>query len=218
MIHQPHNPAGFPTQWIDQSNVSAPANHAGETGADYEMDPQIVNDPAYSSQIINDLKSIPSISLVMNPDDWFGNGSTGTNGIKGIYTNANPSNPDPQPGGAPSLWERETSVELINPDGSEGFQINAGINIHGGGSSHPEKTPKHSFTVSFKNKYDGELVYPLFGPDAAGSFESVILRAGFNNSWTHWDGTQRRAACMSRTSGAPRRSWTWATSAGTAFL
>jgi hypothetical protein len=191
VIRQPHYPPGVPTQWINQAGVAAPSNHPGETGADYEMDPQIVDNPAYGGQIINDLKSLPSISLVMNPDDWFGNGPTGTNGIKGIYTNPNPSNPDPQPGGAPDLWERETSVELINPDGSQGFQINAGINIHGGASSLAEKTPKHSFTISFKNQYEGDLVYPLFGPDAAGSFETIILRAGFNNSWTHWDGTQR---------------------------
>ena len=121
--------------------------------------PDVVNDPAYSSEIIDDLKSLPSISLVMNPDDLFGNGSTGTNGIKGIYTNANPSNPDPQANGGPDLWTRETSVELINPDGSDGFQIDAGIKIHGGGSSHPEKSPKHSFTLSFNDNYDGSLNY-----------------------------------------------------------
>jgi hypothetical protein len=183
VIHQPHDPAGFPTQWINKDNVAAPANQPGETGADYEMDPEIVNDPAYSDEIIDALKSIPSISLVMNPDDWFGNGSTGTNGIKGIYTNPTQSDL--------ALWERETSMELINSDGSTGFQIDAGIQMQGGASREPGKTPKHSFTVSFESEYEGDLYYPLFGSDAAQSFDSITLRAGFNNSWTHWDGGQR---------------------------
>ena len=215
VIHQPQYPAGFPTQWIDQDNVSAPANHAGETGADYGMDPDVVNDPAYSSEIVADLKSLPSISLVMNPDDLFGDGSTGTNGIKGIYTNANPSDPDPQPSGGPDLWTRDTSVEMINPDGSDAFQIDAGIKIHGGGSSHPEKSPKHSFTLQFNDNYDGSLNYALFGSDAASSYSSLILRAGYNNSWFHAESARAIAAFIFRTSGTPTRSWPWATWAGT---
>ena len=151
-----------------------------------------VNDPAYSSEIIDDLKSTP-VDIVGNESgrlvrqriyrDQRHQGDLLRTPIQAI--------PIPSPAMQPDLWERLTSVELINPDGSDGFQIDAGINMHGGGSSHPEKTPKHSFTLSFKNKYDGNLNYPLFGPDAADSYESLILRAGFNNSWTHWEGAQR---------------------------
>jgi hypothetical protein len=43
---------------------------------DYGMDPDVVNNPAYSSTIQNDLKSIPTFSIVMNPQDFWG-----TNGI-----------------------------------------------------------------------------------------------------------------------------------------
>jgi hypothetical protein len=43
------------------------------------MDPDVVNDPAYSGTIRNDLKAIPTLSLVMNPADLFG--------ANGIYTN-----------------------------------------------------------------------------------------------------------------------------------
>ena len=39
--------------------------------ADYAMNQNIVNNPAYSSEIIDAMKSIPTLSLVMDRDDWF---------------------------------------------------------------------------------------------------------------------------------------------------
>ena len=49
------------------------------------MDPQVVDDPDYASTIISDMQTIPTLSLVMNPNDFFGSGTGGTNGIQGIY-------------------------------------------------------------------------------------------------------------------------------------
>ena len=84
------------------------------------------------------MQSIPTLSLVMNPDDWFGEGTSGTNGIQGIYVNPIATNNTP-----PTVTpDREVSVELINPNGSPGFQINASIKMHGGGVvSPPKKSP-----------------------------------------------------------------------------
>jgi hypothetical protein len=159
--------------------------------ADYEMDPDIVDNPAYSSSIIDDLKSIPTMSLVMNVDAWFGNGSTGTNGVKGIYTNPTARDAD---NATTLLWERCVSVELINPDGTRGFQMDGGISTHGGQSRVPTKTPKHSFMLSFKNRYEGDLSFPVFGGDAADTFEDLVLRGNYNNTWEHWDSAQRTRA------------------------
>ena len=53
--------AGLPTNW-------------GHAGPDYAMDQEIVNDPRYSGTIIDDLKSIPTLSLVLDLNDWFGPG------------------------------------------------------------------------------------------------------------------------------------------------
>ncbi len=128
------------------------------------------------------------MSLVMNVDDLFGNGPSGTNGIKGIYTN--PTAVDAN-SATTKLWERAASLELMNPEGGGGFQINALAHIHGGGSRYAYKTPKHSFTISFDDPNDGNLNYPLFGPDAASNFDTLVLNARYNNTWLHMDGTQR---------------------------
>ena len=64
----------------------------------------------------DDLKAIPTFSIVVNLDDLF-NASTG------IYAN---------PGSDGPLWERPCSIELLNPEGEEGFQINCGIRLRGG--------------------------------------------------------------------------------------
>ena len=62
------------------------------------------------------------------------------------------------------LWKRECSVELINPDGSVGFQINASIKMHGGGSDAPTKEIEHSFTLGFTSDYDGASIIRFSAP------------------------------------------------------
>jgi hypothetical protein len=59
----------------------------------------------------------------------------------------------------------------------------------------PEKNPKHSFRLVFREEYGpGKLLYPLFGDSTTTQFNSIVLRAGFNQSWLHWDTNQRDAA------------------------
>ena len=92
---------------IQQNGANLPPyTNWGHAGPDWEMDPEVVNNPAYSGTIINDLKSVPTMSLVMPWTDWFG--------PSGIYI-------------AGSGIERAASAELINADGSEGFQINSAV-------------------------------------------------------------------------------------------
>lgn len=155
VITQPATPAGFESYmtW-------------GTVGADYAMDPDVVNDPSYSGTILEDLKSLPIMSLVMKKDDMFG----GT----GIYSN-------PRQSGV--AWERAGSLELIYPDGRKGFQVNSGIRIHGGVGRY-EQFFKHNFRFLFKSDYGPtKLEYPLFGPEATDEYDTFIIRAGFNNAW-----------------------------------
>ena len=67
------------------------------------------------------------------------------------------------------MAERPTSVELIYPDGTEGFQAEAGLRIRGA-YSRSGSNPKHSFRLLFKGGYGtSKLRYPIFGdegPDA----------------------------------------------------
>ena len=157
MITQAASPTGFPTKW-------------GSEAADYQMDPDIVNNTAYKSTIKDDLKSIPTMSLVMSLTDLF-NTSTG------IYSNPTKSG---------VAWERPGSIELIFHDTSEGIQINCGVRMYGDvGRSSQYK--KHAFRVLFKSIYgSSKLRYPLFGQDAAQEFDTLILRSNFNDAYM-WD-------------------------------
>jgi len=144
-----------------------PATWGGNT-RDYGMDPDVVNNPLYSGTIKNDLKSIPAFSVVMNLNDLF-------NATTGIYAN---------PGQDGRGWERPTSLELINPDGGEGFQIDGGIRIRGG-FSRSTANPKHAFRFFFRDEYgDAKLKYPLFGDAGTDTFDNIDLRTFQNYSWS----------------------------------
>jgi len=169
--------AGFPGAW-------------GSRTADYEVDPEVTGNPAYSATFRDDLLSIPSMSIVMDLDDLFGS--------RGIYSN---------PGGSGQSWERPSSVELILPDGVEipgggrGFQENCAMRMHGGHGRN-SSIPKHNFRMLFKGAYGAtKLNYPLFaasprllGQGATDQFDTLILRAGGNNSWVWNISGQNRQA------------------------
>ncbi|MGD2095217.1 MAG: lamin tail domain-containing protein [Phycisphaerales bacterium] len=148
--------------------------------ADYEMDPEIYNDPDYADFMDDALLSIPTMSIVTDKGNLFGSSA-------GIYTH--PLNEGFE-------WERPTSVELFDPNGSKEFQVNCGLRIQGGHSRHPHKCPKHSFSLRFRGIYGPTtLDYNLFGEDwPVSSFNLLHLRGFFNNAWTHWGSDQRERA------------------------
>ena len=171
--YQATRAAGFPATW---GNWSSP---------DYGMDRDVIgtfddNGNArgddryggiYAATIRDDLKSIPTLSIVMNIDDMFGSG--------GIYSNPTSSGVD---------WERPASVELIYPEKTEGFQVNCGIRIQGGWFRQNNMSRKHSFRLLFKEIYGPtELRFGLFGENAVDSFETIVLRAGANDGYAWYD-------------------------------
>ena len=134
---------------------------------DYGMDPDIVNDSRWAGLIEDALLDIPTISLVTDMANLF-NRSTG------IYVNARNDG---------SNWERRTSVELINPDGTPGFGLDAGLRIRGA-FSRAGSNPKHAFRLFFRTEYgEGKLRYPLFGGEGDDEFDKIDLRTSQNNSW-----------------------------------
>ena len=131
---------------------------------DYEMDPDVVNDPRYRETIKEGLLSIPSLSIVTDPENL------------DIYF------VDPQMRGVES--ERPASVELIYGDGSQaGFQVDAGLRIQGA-AGRWEYMPKHSFRLFFKEAYgNAKLPYKLFPDSHVASFDTLVLRAGSDRSY-----------------------------------
>ncbi len=152
------------------------------------MDPEICDAPEYRELIMPALLAIPTISLVTQKDNLFSFDMDPVTG--GIYIHTGSSTD-----GLGEDWKRPVSIEYFSPDSNDGFQVNCGIKIHGGSSRIPEKNPKHSFRLLFKEEYGPKrLNYDLFGESATESFNSLILRGGFNQTWLHWDNGQREEA------------------------
>jgi len=134
---------------------------------DYGLDPEVINDSRYQDNIIEAFFALSTISLVCDLENLFDPDS-------GIYVNARKHGRE---------WEREVSVELLNPDESPGFQIDAGMRIRGGWGRRNEN-PKHAFRLFFREEYGfKELEFPLFGDEGVDEFDKVDLRTSQNYSW-----------------------------------
>jgi hypothetical protein len=159
VIRQPAAPEGVPTVWDGISEAAY--------DADYEMDPDVVDDPAYAEDLVAGLREIPTLSLVLEPEDLWGD--------EGIYVNSAERGED---------WERPASVEWILPDGSTGFQEDCGVRVHGYGWRYHSSTLKHSFRLEFSRDYGvPKLEYPVFGDAPVERFDSIVLRAGGSKTW-----------------------------------
>lgn len=186
VLYQSNNPAGYPAEWGPYTAMG------GNAIADYEMDPDIVEDGAYSGKLREALLSIPTISIVTDIDNLFSHSEDPETG--GIYIYTGPPITD-EIDGLGAGWERPASVEFINADGTMNYQVNCGIRLQGGHSRRPEKSPKHSFRLCFRSKYGAaRLEYPLFGDEAASEFNTITLRGGFCNAWHHHAASQREIA------------------------
>jgi len=162
----------FTSDIIRQSPTGAPMpgwpSSWGSNTRDYGMDPDVVNDPRYRNTIEQDLKTLPSYCVSIHLPDLF-------DPTRGIYAN---------PGQDGRSWERPMSLELIHPDGKEGFQVEGGIRIRGG-FSRSTSNPKHAFRFFFREEYgDAKLRYPVFGEGAAEEFDGFDLRTFQNYSWS----------------------------------
>ena len=82
-------------------------------------------------------------------------------------------------------WERPINVEYFAPGGQLEFNVPAGIRIHGNFSR--LFSPKKSYRLYFRQEYGGpgKLNYPLFKDSPVTEFDSVVLRAGFQDTFVH---------------------------------
>ena len=171
ILKQPKIPTGYPADWKQAlATVSIPA--------DYEMDPDICSSPTYKDLMEKSLKSLPSVNIVTNPSYIFSNVNDVNEGGIYIYTG--------KPSAVGSTWVRPTSIEYYDPATQKEFQVNCQLKLHGGNSRNPSNSPKHSFSVSFKSAYGpSKLNFNLFEePTAVNEFNSLVFRAGYNNTWS----------------------------------
>lgn len=127
---------------------------------DYEMDPDVVENPEYKDDILKGLKSIPTMSVVLNKDDFWE-----------VYGDKNGDT------------IRKSSVEIIYPDGTS-EQVDCGL------KGHSWRRLKRSMRLEFKKEYGaGKFETNLFRgvswnkDNATKTLDNIILRAGNNRSW-----------------------------------
>ncbi|MBN1845556.1 MAG: CotH kinase family protein, partial [Sedimentisphaerales bacterium] len=155
VMQQSAYPPGFPTSW-------------GSLIVDYQVDPDVVGNPAYSGTFKDDLRTVPSVCIVIPNDDLFGS-------VSGIYSHPTQRGP---------AWEREASIEIINPATGEYCQANAGLRMHGG-YARTTNTAKQSLRMIFRSLYGpSKLEFPLFPDSPVTTFDQLVLRATWNYSWT----------------------------------
>jgi hypothetical protein len=178
ILTQPAYPAGFPATWGTYTEDLGDFAKGSPVIPDYEMDSEVVNDPRYRAAIKDDLKSIPTMSIVTDIRNL------------DIYTN---------PTERGIAWERPVSIELIYPDSDrEGFQINAGIRIHGGVGRNQDM-PKHSFRLYFRGEYGAtKLEYPVFADSLVNTFDTLVLRAGTHDGYAGPPGRTISSATYTR--------------------
>lgn len=168
-------PSGYPTSW------------GGEPSADYGMNTQITRSRQYAVRLQRGLRDIPTLSVTGERDDFFG--------ANGIYVDTQNRN-----------LEAPVSAEYFHPDPAsdgvnieEGFQIDCGCKLQGGASRNPGSSIKHSLSLRFRDLYGpGKLNYPVFEGTDITTFDSIHLRAMYNNSWHHSNSGQRARATMIR--------------------
>ena len=187
VISQSNSPEGYPAEWGSYTQIWSTAT------ADYEMDPEMTRDAKLQSKIMEGIKQLPVLSIVTDKDNLFSHELDEERG--GIYIYTGPPVGDNTGHG----WTRPTSVELFGGPQQHDLSTTCGLRLHGGHGRLPEKNPKHSFRLVFKEKYGPKtLKYPLYGEGEPQKFDQLVLRCHFGNAWQHWDSGNRQRAQYTR--------------------
>lgn len=143
-----------------------PSGNVNSQVFDYGMDPEVVNSISVE-EFEEAMTDIPSLSLITDLDNL-------NDPETGFWVNSENRG---------RAWERPVSMELINPDGTEGFQIDAGFRMRGG-FSRDGSNAKHSMRLVFRSQYGaGKLDHPLFQEEGTDRFDALDLRSTQGSSW-----------------------------------
>ncbi|MHC4500300.1 MAG: lamin tail domain-containing protein, partial [Planctomycetota bacterium] len=152
--------AGFKPGWLPTNVDTQTYIFVDDVNQQPEMDPNIVNDPCYGDIITDALKSLPTLSIVMDEND---------------LTNLQAQSTYPP--GSPPKEELPTSVEFLYPDDRDGFHIDCAI------EGHSWSIPKRAFRLKFIRDFGpGKLKFPFFESDllnadsAVEFFDRLVLR------------------------------------------
>ncbi len=102
--------------------------------------------------------SLPMLSIIVDPDDFWDE-------EQGIYVNHAQRGRE---------WERPVELTYVTADGETGFQVGAGIRIHGGWTRYFSN--KKSLRLHFREAYGArKLEFPMFGEEGQIAFDHLVL-------------------------------------------
>lgn len=157
---------GLPAQWIDQTGTDWTLGGA-RPGAWYGFD-GLITGPYTAQEIRDALRALPTVSLLLHPDDLFGYAAP--SGRDGIYSNSEEEG---------DLWERACSLEWIDPSGGPGFTIDCGTSIQGGSGTGRSFRGQLSMALKFKSQYGpSKLNFRVFEDSPVDAFDYLVLDAG----------------------------------------
>jgi hypothetical protein len=117
-----------------------------------------------ASYFMNVPATLPMISLVVDPDDLWEH-------ERGIDANPYQRGID---------WERAADVTFVDRDHVSGFQVSAGLRIHGKST---RSLDKKAYRLYFRSEYgQNRLEYPLFDQGEVQSFKRLVLHGGGQES------------------------------------
>jgi hypothetical protein len=151
VLNQPASISGFP------NGAMRDTGSKGKVPIDFEMDPQIVNDNDYSSEILSSMTAIPTMSMTADTDDLFA-----------AYFGTD--------------LENKVSIEILHAsDPTENEQIDVGM------ESHSHDRLKRSLRLNFRTDYgnrewETNLLknFPVNGNSVVAKHRTLILRGGNN--------------------------------------
>ncbi|HXG46775.1 MAG TPA: lamin tail domain-containing protein, partial [Methylomirabilota bacterium] len=185
VLSQPANPEGFPSIW--DSPCTGFNNCNDINPADYEMDPQVITNTVdnYRALARQGLVSIPTVSIVTDVKFLFG-------AAEGVYVRREP------------FLRKPVNAEFILPDGSEGWQIDCGLEMQGQTSPDDSSTGGSrwkSLKLGLRLFFQGEfgptkLKYKVFEDSPVDEFDTLMLAGGHNNYWNYNNNDTQRTRAM----------------------
>lgn len=159
VAQQPEFPAGFPVDWQPPGATGGLAPIPRPS--DYEMDPLVQGD------MIAALQQVPTLSITLPVDEMWGIEN-------GLHPNGTNRGRD---------WEKEVSLEIIDPVQGTNAHYNCGLRIHGGRGRIREMLRK-SFRLYFRSEYGAsKFDEALFPRMPEGGVDHLVLRAGTGRTW-----------------------------------
>lgn len=162
VLGQTSTPLGWPAKWGSFTNVS------------YSISTNVASAPGYTNSLRAALCAAPVLSLSLATERMFGTG--------GVYAN-------PLVDGL----EQIASAEWLT-NGTSQTQIDCALRVQGAASRDFNNTPKKSLRLLFREAFgESRLESPVLagGGTTLADFNTLVLRANYNNSWLHWDAGQR---------------------------